>query len=393
MRTARRAAAAGAALAAAVSLAACGVMGTLSDDDAGEQTATIGVLVPRSGWQQAEGAGVVAAVEQRIAELTDDIDGWVVDVVPIDEGDDAATAAEGAAQLVEDGGVAIIGGLTTRAVRAVQPVADDADVLFVSPADVVPAHTRGADPQHPLRPYESYYRTAVTDEAPETALARYARIGLDAKTAAVINGGDAAEAKRFDRAFRDDGGEVVVTGVADDENAVAQLVKQIRTDSADVVFVSGEPEVAGAVATAAARGALATDVLGTSAMRGDVFTDSAGSHGEGAVTALPPRLQPTAGMEPESVAQALETDAEADLGPSGAAAYDAATAVATVLQRCLPPASSAAAAREGCAGEMANVEFDGVTGEVAFDRFGDRVGGVVELRILRDGRWEALTAT
>lgn len=382
---------AAAAIAVAVPVAAsasCGMVGALGDDDAGAQTATVGVLVPREGWQAADGAGVQAAVEAAIAATTADIPGWTVEVVPVDEGDDGGAA--GVEKLIDENGVAVVGGLGTAAVRAVQPIADAADVLFVSPADVDPAHTRGADPADPLRPYSSYYRTAVSDEAPTVTLARYAVNGLDAEAVAMADGGDPAEAQEFAAAVRDAGGEVVAAGAVSGAAALDRLVNEMGKESARAVYVAGSTDVAADVARRVADAGLDVDVLGTSAVFDDAFADEAGAAAQGIVTALPARLEPTAGLRPDGLAAELEADGEPGLGEYGAAAYDAATAVGTVLARCLPPASSALAAREGCTGEMIQVDFAGVTGEVAFDGFGDRAGATPELRVLRDGRWQQL---
>jgi branched-chain amino acid transport system substrate-binding protein len=74
-------------------------------------------------------------------------------------------------------------------------------------------------------------------------------------------------------------------------------------------------------------------------------------------------------------------------GPYGAAAYDAGMALAQVLSRCLPPEDSAARARAGCVGEMDQVSFPGLTGQVDFDRFGERTGGRPVAYEVRDGAW------
>lgn len=364
-------------------LASCGLTDALGDDDAGEQTAVVGVLVPDDGPQAADGEGVQAAVDLALDETTSDLTGWTVETVPIAEGDDQAAIADDVTELIEGDAVAIVGGLTTPAVRAVQPVTDAEQVLFVSPADVDVTHTRGADVENPLRPYPTYFRTAVTDESAAEALVRHARTSLQAEKLAVVDGGDPAETGAFMDAIGDDG--PAVAGSAGDAAAVGDLVGRMESSSVEAVFVAGSPNVAGALAEQISGAGLDITVLGTSAVNDDAYT--AGDHGDGTVTAQPPELEPTAGYRPDSLDAEL---GDAGLGEYGAAAYDAATAIGTVLSRCLPPSSTAVDAREGCAGEMMQIEFAGVTGDVAFDEFGDRAGGVVELEVLREGRWEPL---
>ncbi|PZF84333.1 ABC transporter substrate-binding protein [Jiangella anatolica] len=365
--------------AAAALLPSCGMVGALGDEDAGAQTATVGVLVPQSGWQQADGEGVVAAVRTAIEERAGDIGGWTVEVVAVDEGEKGDAAAEAVTELADGDAVAVIGGLTTPGVRAAQPILDDEDVLFVSPADVVPAHTLGADPAAPLRPYRSYYRTAVGAEPPAAALARYAVSGLGADTVAVIDGGDPAEVRAFTDAVDAAGGAIVASG-AD----VAAVVAQAKTEGATAVFVAGDPEVAVQVSEQVRTARLEATLLGATAFGGE-FAETGP---DGAVRAEPAELDATAGIRSGSLAEQTGVA----LGEFGAAAYDAATAVGTVLARCLPPASSASSARKGCLGELSELDFAGATGEVSFDEYGDRSGGSVRFSVLRDDRWESAAA-
>ncbi|WP_026875691.1 ABC transporter substrate-binding protein [Jiangella gansuensis] len=390
MRMVRRSAGWAALTASATLLASCGMVSALGDDDAGEQTATVAVLVPESGWQQADGAGVLAAVEAAVAERAGDIGGWTVDVVAVDESDDREELTTAIEELAGGDLVAVIGGLTTGAVRAVQPVLDSAEVVFVSPADTDPVHTRGANPSAPLRPYRSYFRTAVGDEPPAAALGRYAVGALGTKSVAVVDGGDPAEVTAFTKAVEAADGEVVARGTAAQIDAVVAAAEE---GGAGAVFVAGTPEAATRTARAVRAAGLDAALLGAAAFdpanaSDDDTNGSDDNTGvpdglrDGAITATAADLQATADAPLPSNAST-----GTDPGEFGAAAYDAGTVVGIVLDRCLPPASSASSARRGCVGEMAQLDFAGVTGEVAFDDFGDRVDGTVTFSVLRDGRW------
>ncbi|SDU75286.1 ABC transporter substrate-binding protein [Jiangella alkaliphila] len=356
-------------------LSSCGLVGALGDDDAGAQTATVGVLVPAEGWQQADGEAVLAAVRAAVEERAGDIGGWTVEVVAVDEGEKGEATADAMTQLVDGDAVAVVGGLNTAAVRAAQPILDDEDVLFVSPADVVPEHTLGADPSAPLRPYRSYFRTAVGAEPPAAALARYAVSGLGAEAVAVVDGGDPAEVRAFTEAVDDLGGAVVASG-----SDVGTVISTARTEGATAVFVAGDPDVAVQVDRQVRSAGLEATLLGATAFGGDFGDDAA----DGAVRAQPAELDATAGVRSGRLADEIGVA----LGEFGAAAHDAGTAVGTVLARCLPPASSASSARRGCLGEMSQLDFAGATGEVSFDEYGDRAGGSVRFSVLQEEAWE-----
>jgi ABC-type branched-subunit amino acid transport system substrate-binding protein len=253
--------------------------------------------------------------------------------------------------------------------------------MFVSPADVDPTHTRGADPTDPLRPYDTYYRTAVPGGDGVETLARYAVKGLQAAEVVVVDAGDKAQADGFARAARSLGATATVAGPTANPAPASALVDAAREAEADAVFVSGDAGRAAAVVREIRKSALEAEVFVAPGLASPEFVDAAGSASEGVVSVRAAELDASAGVEIPGFGES---------GKFTAAAFDAGTAVGTVLARCLPAASTPSAARQGCASEMAEVTFAGVTGDVAFDDYGDRVNGTPQLLTVHDGEWTAL---
>jgi branched-chain amino acid transport system substrate-binding protein len=56
----------------------------------------------------------------------------------------------------------------------------------------------------------------------------------------------------------------------------------------------------------------------------------------------------------------------------------------------LASADSAEAARQATIDAMAKVSFDGVTGKVAFDEYGDTTSKVLTTYGVKGGKWEAI---
>ncbi|NEE02219.1 hypothetical protein [Phytoactinopolyspora halotolerans] len=415
-----------AALAGAASMTSCGMLGRADDEDTAK-IAKVVVLVPQG---TASGDGVAAALRLGLDESTDEISGWTVEVEVVDDQSEDVTLDERASEIVDDDAVAVVGGLSTETVRAVQPVFDAASLLFASPADTAREHTRGADPDAPLRPYESYFQTSVGDDDPLEELARHVVDSLDVSTVAVIDAGGEHEADAFAGAFRDAEGEVLRVDerdaqqnddaadddaadddaadddAADDDAAdgdgtqdgparqrevtvddVGAMIDEARSNEAGAVFVSGAADVAAAVSDEIARRGVDMQLLGGSVLMSDAFMAEAGSSAEGALTAVESELSAQGGSGQDDGFAARMADAGADPGPYGAAAYDTGVALGTVLERCLPSAPSASGAREGCVGEFAEVRFEGVTGEFAFDDYGGRVGAAPAIMRIRDGAW------
>ena len=73
----------------------------------------------------------------------------------------------------------------------------------------------------------------------------------------------------------------------------------------------------------------------------------------------------------------------------GAYAFDAGRSVVEALKVSLPEAETAEDAREATVEAMASVSFDGASGPVAFDEFGDATSRVLSVYTVADGAWAA----
>ena len=379
-----------------VLLAGCGTVGDLvgTEADAGPRTAKIVVLVPAEGKQADAGAGVLGAVRLAVADSELSIPDWSVEVVEMDDTGDPERAAEVADVIADDEQVAaVVGGLSAQVVRAVQPVLAQASIPFVSPADVTPEHTRGADPAAPLRPYASYFRTALPEGDAVAMAAEYAVVGLGASRVAVVDGGNAAEADRFRTEVERREAEIVAFGAAERAGAGFDAVMTAAVShEAGVVYVAGDAEVAALVARRLAGTGLPATLVGGPNLRTEGFMTAAGTAADGAVAVVGPRVVGSRGQPGGDLVARLAGQGIDPPGPFAAAAYDAGTAVARVLSRCLPAVEAAAQSRAGCVVELGQISFRGVTGEVTFDRYGDRTGAAPAVFEVREGAWHEVGA-
>lgn len=377
-------------------LAGCGTVGDLvgTEADVGPRMAKIVVLVPAEGKQADAGAGVLGAVRLAVADSELSIPDWSVEVVEMDDTGDPERAAEVADEIADDEQVAaVVGGLSAQVVRAVQPVLAQASVPFVSPADVAPEHTRGSDPASPLRPYASYFRTALPGGDVVVVAADYAVVGLGASRVAVVDGGTGEEADRFRAEVERRGAEIVAFGAAERDGAgIDAVMTAAVSHRAGVVYVTGEAEVAALVARRLAGTGLQATLVGGVNLRSEGFMAAAGTAADGAVAVVGPRVASGRGQAAGDLMARLVEQGVDPPGPFAAAAYDAGTAVAQALSRCLPTEGTAAQSRAGCVDEMDEVSFRGVTGEVAFDRYGDRTGAVPAVFEVREGSWHEVGA-
>jgi len=369
----------------------------LSGDDVSVREAQVVLLIPETDG--AAPAGVQASVDLA-QQQWDDIPGWNVEVVlasdiaadtaaepdddtgdDTDDGDPASQAErtrETATEIAEGDAVAVIGGLNDEVIRSSAPVFDEESVIFVSPADTVPAHVRGTDPANPMRPFDTYFRTPATTGIGGVA-GRYLADEQRAQHVVIADdGGDEIEELRD--ALEDRGVQVTVAP-ADGEQARTDLVED-EAAQADAIWLAGRPQTAGRLASALAEADQQVPVIGGTELRTEQVIEAAGKGA--ALLVSVERAQDAADID---LAAELSEAGSSPPGVYGAGAYDAALAVGDALSRCLPPASTPEDARQGCVAEMGQVNLTGAGGHVAFDDFGRRMANEVSVATVTDGAW------
>ena len=107
----------------------------------------------------------------------------------------------------------------------------------------------------------------------------------------------------------------------------------------------------------------------------------------------PPRSapRPTPSRRPQSFVEAYKAAGYAEPYEAyGAYAYDAANAIINALKVSLASADSRRGGpRRPPSTRLGKVAFDGVTGKVAFDEFGDTTTKVLTVYEVKDGKWAA----
>jgi ABC-type branched-subunit amino acid transport system substrate-binding protein len=336
---------------ACLATAGCSVL--VKDEE--PRVAKVVALFPDSRQHAAASAGAREAIDLAMADL--EIGGWDIVVEHVDEADDVASIVS---EIASDRDViAVVGGMTTSSVRGAQARLDRATIPFISPADVELAHTRGGDLLAPQRPYESYFRTAVPDADPLDLAAEYAVSGLNAEQVVIISDDRPDQASAVARQVRQLGASAVI-GAPD---GIADLVDEaVGSEEVTAFYAAGGADLVGEIVDAVTSAGLDAEVIGGAELTGSDL---------GAIAVH------VAAVEPAVLSPTRDVPVPGATAPSahGAAAHDAATAVRRTLERCLPPASGdARSARAGCLSELGVIAFEGITGHVAFDQFGDRPG-------------------
>ena len=106
----------------------------------------------------------------------------------------------------------------------------------------------------------------------------------------------------------------------------------------------------------------------------------------------PPRSAPRPTAPTPARSSSPSTRRPATPSPSaayGGYSYDAANAIITGLKSSLASATDAKSARTATIDAVGKVSFDGVTGKVAFDQYGDSTSKVLTVYKVDSGKWVA----
>lgn len=384
-------------LATSMALTACG---TRSDQGSGaasssEKVAKIGVIAPLSGDLAPLGLGIQNAVDLAIKQANEKgtIPGWKLEISAQDDQATPDTGKNAATKLAgDDEVVGVVGTLNSSVAQSVQPVLSSSTIVEISPANTNPTLTKGADPATPKRAYPGYFRTCTTDDVQGPFAAKYL-LDSGIKKVATIHDKKAygqGLVAAFTDAFKSGGGTVVdAETINPDDKDFSAVISKVKGASPEAIYYGGEYPQAGPLAQQAKAAGVDAPLMGGDGIFDPKFIDLAGKTSDG-------DLATSVGAPTETLASAKQfvTDYAAGgysdpYGAYGAYAYDAANAIINGLKTSLASASDAKSARQPTIDAVQKVSFDGATGPVAFDQYGDTTTKVLTVYKVTDGKWKA----
>ena len=388
-------------LVASLALAGCGTRDggdSGTSGDSGNKVAKIGVIAPLSGDLAALGKGIQHSVELAVKQANEKkaIPGWTLEVSAQDDeakpdvGKNAATKLSGDADVV-----GVVGTLNSSVAQSVQPVLDTAKIVQVSPANTNPSLTQGADfATAPKRTYAGYFRTCTTDSVQGPFAAQYLFNKAGIKEVATVHdkktyGQGLAEA--FTKEFEKLGGKIVAAETINpDDDKYDAVVSKIKPANPKAVYYGGEYPQAGPFSQQMKAAGLNVPLMGGDGIYSGEFIKLAGATAEGDLATSVGAPTDTLESAKDFIAAYEAAGFAEPYEAYGAYAFDAANAIIQALKVSLASADSAEAARQATVDAMANVSFDGVTGAVAFDEFGDTTSRVLTVYGVKGGKWEAV---
>ncbi len=383
----------------ALVLSACGSKKE-SGSTSGSKTLTIGVVAPLSGDLSAVGNGIKNGVDLAVKQANEKktVKGYTLTVDAQDDTAKADVGATVAAKLVAASGVVgVVGPLNSSVAKAVAPVMAQADLVEISPSNSnVDLTGRGAlaTGGTQTRPYKSYFRVVASDDIQGPFAAQFAVGSVKAKTIAIVHDKKAygqGLAEAFAKEAKKGGATVLKTETINpgDKDFSATITK-LKAEKPDFLFYGGEYPEASLLTKQLKSAGLKIPLMGGDGVQADDYIKIAGAAAEGDfATAL--------GAPTDSLATAKQfvTDYAAakyadPIGPYGAYAYDAANVIIAALAKSTADGGKTGSAlRTEVTKEVQNSDYDGITGKITFDQFGDTTVKVLTVYQVKGGKFVA----
>nr|WP_257906945.1 branched-chain amino acid ABC transporter substrate-binding protein [Janibacter limosus] len=382
-----------------MALTACGTRGGDSGGSSdgagsGDKVVKIGVISPLSGDLSALGLGIQHSVELAAKQANDsgDLGDWKIEVVPEDDEGKPEVGKNAASKLASDKDViGVVGTLNSSVAGPVQPILDKAKITMVSPANTNPTLTRGAKPRRrprarlrQLLPHLHHGCHPGAPSPPATCTRRLASRSSRRSTTRRPTAGGLVDA--FSAEYKKLGGKIVAAETINpDEDKFSAVVSSLKAKKPKAVYYGGEYPQAAPLSQQMKAGGPDVPLMGGDGIFSPEFIKLAGKDAAGdlATSVGAPTASLDAGKKflDDYEAAGYSDPAEA----YGAYSYDAATAIIEAMKVSLKDAETVEDARRGTIDAMKDVSFDGVTGKVAFDEYGDTTTRILTVYEVKGG--------
>ncbi|MET9799906.1 branched-chain amino acid ABC transporter substrate-binding protein [Streptomyces sp. NPDC006368] len=368
-------------------------------DDGGKTTVVIGVDAPLTGSLSALGQGIKNSVDLavRTANKNNEVPGVTFKIEALDDQAVPASGQQNATKLVGMKDVlGVVGPLNSGVSQSMQGVFDKANLTQVSPANTNPALSQGDKwaTGDLKRPFKTYFRTATTDVVQGRFAAQYLFNDAKKRKVYVVNDKQtygAGLAAIFSKEFQRLGGKVVGTdSVTVKETDFSSTADKIKASGADSVYFGGQYPEGGLLADQVKKTGAKIPTMGGDGIYDPQFIKASAEANDGDLATsvgYPVEKLPTAKKFIENYKAAGYKDPYAAYGGYS---YDAAWSIVQAVKAVVAandgkvPADARAKVTEA----MSKVSFDGVTGKVSFDQYGDTTNKQLTVYQVKNGEWK-----
>nr|WP_167536438.1 bifunctional serine/threonine-protein kinase/ABC transporter substrate-binding protein [Streptomyces ficellus] len=367
---------------------------------ASSTTVVIGVDAPLSGDLSFLGAGIKHSADLAVktANQKRHVPGVTFEVKALDD-EALPTAGQRNAErfIADDKVLGVVGPLNSAVAHSMLEPLERAKLVNVSPANTSPVLTHGFDWAKGTKSRQSttYFRTVATDVDQGPFAARYLYRDAGKRKVFVVDDNTSygtGLTAGFRSGFTALGGRVVgADHVAPEDGEFSALAAKVRASGADAVYFGGYYTTAAPLSRQLKEAGANIPLMGGDGIFDPQYTETNDrAEGDLATGIGAPAEDLPGGRDFLSRYRAAGYPDEA--GAYGAYAYDATWAVIEAVKAVAAAhgGSLPANARARTAEAVAGVAFDGVTGRVAFDEYGDTVNRRLTVHAVKGGDWKSV---
>ncbi|MFJ1895557.1 MULTISPECIES: branched-chain amino acid ABC transporter substrate-binding protein [unclassified Streptomyces] len=382
----------------ALTLTACGSRDDdkKSSDSGGTQTVVIGVDAPITGDLSALGLGIKnsADLAAKTANKAKTVPGINFVVKPLDDQAQPSVGQQNAQKFIDDDTVlGVVGPLNSGVSQSMQKPLNDASLTQVSPANTGTELTQGENWKtgDKKRPFKTFFRTATTDQIQGAFAAKYLYNNAKIKQVYLIDDQKpygAGLAASFKATFTKLGGKIAgADHVNPDDRDFNAVVTKVKKSGAKAVYYGGEYP-AGAPLSQQLKDSVKIPLMGGDGMySADFIKLNKKAQGDIATSVGKPVEELDSAKD--FIANYKTAGYKDAYEAYGGGTYDATWSIIEAVKIAVADNDGKLPddAREKVLAAMSKVKFDGVTGPVSFDEFGDTTNTMMTAYQVDGGKW------
>lgn len=382
----------------ALTLTACGSRDDdkKSSGDGDTQTVVIGVDAPLTGDLSALGLGIKNSADLAVNTANKDktVPGIKFELQPLDDQAQPSVGQQNAQKFIgNEDLLGVVGPLNSGVSQSMQKPLNDAKLTQVSPANTGTELTQGNNWKtgDKKRPYASYFRTATTDQIQGAFAAKYLFNNAKIKDVYLIDDQKpygAGLAASFKTTFTELGGKIVGTDhVNPDDRDFNSIVTKVKSTKAKAVYYGGEYP-AGAPLSQQLKDSVKIPLMGGDGMYSADFI-KLNKKAEGDIATSVGKPVEELDSAKKFIADYKTAGYKDAYEAYGGGTYDATWSIIEAVKIVVADNDGKLPenAREKVLAAMAKVKFEGVTGPVSFDEYGDTTNTMMTAYQVTSGKW------
>ncbi|MEV7655416.1 branched-chain amino acid ABC transporter substrate-binding protein [Streptomyces anulatus] len=383
----------------ALTLTACGSRddSKSSGGDGGNQTVVIGLDAPLTGDLSALGLGIKNSADLAVktANKEKTVPGITFKLEALDDQAQPSVGQQNAVKLIGTKEVlGVVGPLNSGVAQSMQKPLNDAKLTQVSPANTGTELTQGNNWKtgDKKRPFASYFRTATTDQIQGAFAAKYLFETAKIKDVYLIDDQKpygAGLAASFKAKFTELGGKIVGTDhVNPEDRDFNSVATKVKSSKAKAVYYGGEYP-AGAPLSQQIKDSVKIPFMGGDGMYSADFI-SLNKKAEGDIATSVGKPVEELESAKKFIADYKTAGYKDAYEAYGGGTYDATWSIIEAVKIVAAENDGKIPAEDGRAKVLAamdKVKFEGVTGPVSFDEFGDTTNTLMTAYQVTGGKW------